>query len=150
MPLDHLDIVARLGLAALIGFAIGINRDLKNKPIGARTLAIVSLGAAVIAVAGVQVPGMASDPNAMSRVVQGIIQGVMGGISFIGAGVILRDPQSGSIDGLTTAAAVWATAAIGVACGLAAWSTVAIATVFVLLLLMSLYVLDRLGWRSDN
>src|SRR5262245_66244278 len=91
MELAFTEIAARLGAAALTGAVIGLNRDLENKPIGTRTLGLVALGAAVVTVAAVQVPGMAEHPDAMSRVVQGVLQGVMAGISFIGAGVILRD-----------------------------------------------------------
>src|SRR5262245_39321926 len=118
MDLEFTEIAARLGAAALSGAVIGLNRDLENKPIGSRTLGLVPLGAAVVTVAVVQVPGMAEHPDAMSRVVQGVIQGVMAGISFIGAGVILRDAQARTIEGLTTAATVWVTAALGIACGL--------------------------------
>ncbi len=133
--MDIVDIVLRLGAAALAGAAIGVNRDLANKPIGMRTLALVALGAAAIALAGIQVEGMATNPDALSRVVQGIIQGVMAGISFIGAGVILRDAKARMVEGLTTAATVWVTAALGVACGLAAWRVVGVAVVLALLLL---------------
>lgn len=136
MELSWLDESLRLGAAAVAGALIGLNRDLARKPIGMRTLGLVSLGAAVTAVAGIQVPGMAENPDAMSRVVQGVIQGVMAGISFIGAGVILRNHETKNIEGLTTAATVWLTAAIGIACGLASWHTVAIALVIALVLLM--------------
>jgi putative Mg2+ transporter-C (MgtC) family protein len=133
---EFIEIVLRLGAAVLAGAAIGVNRDLANKPIGMRTLALVALGAAVIALAGIRVEGMASNPDALSRVVQGIIQGVMAGISFIGAGVILRDAKARTVEGLTTAATVWVTAALGVACGLAAWRVTAVAVVLALLLLV--------------
>jgi putative Mg2+ transporter-C (MgtC) family protein len=133
---EFTDIVLRLGAAVLAGAAIGVNRDLANKPIGMRTLALVALGAAVIALAGIRVEGMAENPDALSRVVQGIIQGVMAGISFIGAGVILRDAKARTVEGLTTAATVWVTAALGVACGLAAWRVTAVAVVLALLLLV--------------
>ena len=133
--MDIVDVVLRLGAAVLAGAAIGVNRDLANKPIGMRTLALVALGAATIALAGIQVEGMAANPDALSRVVQGIIQGVMAGISFIGAGVILRDAKTRMVEGLTTAATVWVTAALGVACGLAAWRVVGVAVVLALLLL---------------
>jgi putative Mg2+ transporter-C (MgtC) family protein len=83
---------------------------------------------------------MAENPDAMSRVVQGIIQGVMAGISFIGAGVILRDAQAKTVEGLTTAATVWVTAALGIACGLAAWTIVGVAVVIALVLLIGI------GW----
>lgn len=135
MDLELLETGLRLASAALVGSIIGINRDLANKPIGMRTLGMVALGAASVAVATVQVTGMAEHPDAMSRVVQGIIQGVMAGISFIGAGVILRDPQRQKVDGLTTAATVWVTAALGIACGLGSWDVVAIGTALALVLL---------------
>src|SRR5262245_9534918 len=136
MNLELTDIALRLGAAAAAGALIGINRDLAQKPIGVRTLALVALGAATITVATIQVQGMAENAEALSRVVQGIIQGVMAGISFIGAGVILRDPQERSVHGLTTAASVWVTAALGVACGLGAWITVVLAVLVALILLV--------------
>jgi putative Mg2+ transporter-C (MgtC) family protein len=121
MTLDWTDILLRLGAAAAAGMILGINRDLANKPIGARTLGLVALGAAIAAVGTIQFPGIAENPDAASRVLQGIIQGVMAGISFIGAGVILRDVSTKTVEGLTTAATVWVAAALGIACGLAAW-----------------------------
>jgi putative Mg2+ transporter-C (MgtC) family protein len=136
MDLSFLDVALRLGTAALAGVAIGINRDLTNKPIGMRTLGLVALGAAVASVATIQVDGMFEHPDAMSRVVQGIIQGVMAGISFIGAGVILRDTQTRTVEGLTTAATVWVTAALGIACGLARWNVVVVGLVIALVLLV--------------
>jgi putative Mg2+ transporter-C (MgtC) family protein len=142
MVLEFGDIALRLGVAALAGVTLGINRDLQNKPIGARTLGLVALGAATVALAGIQFPGMAENADAVSRVIQGIIQGVMGGISFIGAGVILRNPGEKTVENLTTAAAVWVTAALGVACGLAAWWSVVIALGFALLLLIVVYWLE--------
>lgn len=88
MPIDWADVLLRLGAATLSGVVIGLNRDLNDKPMGMRTLALVSLGAATVTVASVQFSVMAEHPDALSRVVQGVIQGVMAGISFIGAGVI--------------------------------------------------------------
>jgi putative Mg2+ transporter-C (MgtC) family protein len=137
MDLSYLDVGVRLGAATLAGAMIGVNRDLADRPIGTRTLGLVALGSASVAVATIQVAGMAENPDAMSRVVQGIIQGVMAGISFIGAGVILRDAQARTVEGLTTAATVWVTAALGIACGLGRWDVVVIATVLALLLLVA-------------
>jgi putative Mg2+ transporter-C (MgtC) family protein len=146
MNLEFTDVVARLSAAALAGALIGLNRDMAQKPIGTRTLGLVALGAATVTVAAVQVQGMAENADALSRVVQGIIQGIMAGISFIGAGVILRDTQARTVEGLTTAASVWVTAALGIACGLGAWTTVAVALVVALALLI---VLPRLDWLSE-
>jgi putative Mg2+ transporter-C (MgtC) family protein len=125
MTLDLAEIAMRLSAAAGAGMLLGINRDLQNKPIGTRTLGLVSVGTAVVAVSAIQFPGMAENPDAASRVIQGIIQGVMAGISFIGAGVVLRDPKAQVVHGLTTAATVWVAAALGIACGLASWRTAA-------------------------
>jgi putative Mg2+ transporter-C (MgtC) family protein len=143
MTLDWTDIVLRLGAAAGSGMILGINRDLQNKPIGSRTLGLVALGSAVVAVATIQFPGMADNPDAASRVVQGVIQGIMAGISFIGAGVILRDSRQQSVQGLTTAATVWVTAAVGIACGFAMWRTVAAAVAIALTLLVIVAWIER-------
>lgn len=143
MVLDLDDIALRLGAAALSGIILGVNRDFADKPIGMRTLGLVALGAGTIAVAGIQVPGMDANADAMSRVVQGIIQGVMAGISFIGAGVILRDAETRTVEGLTTAATVWVAAALGVACGLGAWNAVAIGIALSLLLLIGVYWVEK-------
>lgn len=144
MILDSSDVALRLIGAATVGGLVGLNRDLAEKPIGARTLALVSLGAAIISTAAIQVQGIAENPDALSRVVQGIIQGVMAGISFIGAGVILRNTQAGTVEGLTTAATVWVSAALGVACGLGAWRTIAIAVPVTMVTLFSALWIERL------
>jgi putative Mg2+ transporter-C (MgtC) family protein len=140
MTLEWSDILLRLGAATAAGVAIGINRDIRDKPIGARTLGLVGLGTSTVVVSTIQFPGIAENPDAASRVVQGIIQGLMAGISFIGAGVILRDPRAGQVEGLTTAATVWVTAALGIACGLAEWSVAGIA------IAISVFVLVILAW----
>jgi putative Mg2+ transporter-C (MgtC) family protein len=99
-----------------------------------RTLAIVALGAAVVTIAALEYTDL-DQPDAQSRVLQGIVQGVLTGVGFIGAGVILRDPRARQVQGLTTAATVWVTAALGVACALGAWLPAivgSILTIFVL------------------
>ena len=143
MNIEWQDALMRLGAATAAGIAIGINRDLTHKPIGMRTLALVSLGAAAVTVAAIQFSVLERHPDALSRVVQGVIQGIMAGISFIGAGVILRDPKAGDVSGLTTAATVWVTAALGIACGLGAWAIVAATLALALLVLAGLHGADK-------
>ena len=144
------DAALRLAAATLAGIVIGLNRDIHNKPIGMRTLALVSLGAAAVTVSAVQYDVMAAHPDALSRVVQGVIQGIMAGISFIGAGVILRDQQKGTVEGLTTAATVWISAALGIACGLAAWTVAAVAVALALVSLVGLFWVDKwMGLKDD-
>jgi putative Mg2+ transporter-C (MgtC) family protein len=116
--IDWMDIVLRLGAAMLIGAMLGLNRELHHKPTGVRTLGLVSLGSALAVLA------VADDPQAdVSRVIQGVITG----IGFLGAGVILHRPTGGKVHGLTTAATIWVTACLGILCGLAAWRTTAVA-----------------------
>jgi putative Mg2+ transporter-C (MgtC) family protein len=93
---------------------------------------------------------MAENADALSRVVQGIIQGVMAGISFIGAGVILRNVEARSVEGLTTAATVWVSAALGVAAGLGAWRTIAVAVPVTLAMLFATAWIDRLTKRAHR
>jgi putative Mg2+ transporter-C (MgtC) family protein len=140
---DLLDIGLRLGAAALAGMLIGVNRDIADKPIGMRTLGLVALGAAIASVATIEFKDLADHPDALSRVVQGVLQGIMAGISFIGAGVILRDREAKQVEGLTTAATVWVTAALGIACGLAAWSIVAVGLGLALFLLIGVARLEK-------
>ncbi|HYJ58315.1 MAG TPA: MgtC/SapB family protein [Methyloceanibacter sp.] len=147
---DIVDIALRLCAAVVVGVVIGINRDLANKPIGMRTLGLVSLGAAVVSLSTIHFEGLANHPDALSRVVQGIIQGIMAGIGFIGAGVILRDRETQTVKGLTTAATVWVTAALGIACGLAAWTIVGLSVALALFLLVGLGWLEGLSAGDER
>ena len=144
---EALDIMLRLAMAALVGMVLGLNRDLKGKPTGTRTLALVALGAALVSVSATHFPGMAASDDAMSRVLQGVIQGVMTGVGFIGAGVIFRQHEPEDVRNLTTAATVWVTAALGIACALAAWHVVWIGLALTLLVLLLGASLERLTAR---
>jgi putative Mg2+ transporter-C (MgtC) family protein len=104
-------IVSRLLVAMLLGAIVGIQREQTGKPAGLRTHMLVSLGAALFVLAPLE-SGMNSDD--LSRVIQGLATG----IGFIGGGAILKLSAEREIQGLTTAAGIWMTAAIGVAVGL--------------------------------
>ena len=124
--MDHelMTIALRLALSALIGGLIGLNRDLHHKPAGVRTHALVSLGTTLMVIVVLPPDGVTEiHYDALSRV----IQGVLTGIGFLGAGVILHDPGSGRVSGLTTAATIWLTALIGVACGVGLYGAVLVA-----------------------
>lgn len=118
---EDIDSGIRLLAAMAVGMAIGLNRDLHGKPLGMRTLGLVALGAALVALAGLRFPVIGGDTQATGRVVQGVIQGVLTGIGFLGAGVVLRNPQKLQVYGLTSAATVWAAATLGLTCALASW-----------------------------
>src|ERR1043166_193968 len=132
--------IMRLLAAAGAGILLGLPHNLTDKPIGMRTLALVSLGAAMVTIASLRYPALGGDPNATSRVLQGIVQGLMVGVGFIGAGVILRDMTTNRVHGLTTATTVWIAAALGIACGLAEWTVAATGLVVAL---VGLVVLKR-------
>lgn len=111
---DLLMVATRLGVAALIGAAIGAERHLRGQPAGLRTHALVALAAALAVLICVPLNEDASiHPDAQSRVLQGILTG----IGFLGAGVILHGAQRGAIYGLTSAAGIWITAVFGALCG---------------------------------
>jgi putative Mg2+ transporter-C (MgtC) family protein len=140
MPtLDYLEVFLRLGAAVLVGALIGFDREVRDKPAGLRTMALVALGSAVFVVAGAS----AVSADAASRVIQGVITGV----GFLGAGTIIRGRTEQSVRGLTTAASIWLAAAAGVACGLALWPVVVIAGCLGLLILV-LAPLDR--WLKEK
>lgn len=104
-------IALRLGLALLVGAVLGLNRWLHHKSAGIRTHALVSIGSAtaVLLISDF----VQDDAQSVSRVLQGLITG----LGFLGAGVIIREQRSQKILGLTTAASIWSCALIGAAFG---------------------------------
>lgn len=122
----QLTLLGRAALAALLGFAIGLEREYRGKSAGERTFALLAIGAAGFTGAG----ALLADPSGTSRV----IQGVVAGMGFLGAGVIFRRSETG-VKGLTTAAGAWAASAIGVLVGLGAYLASVLITLLVLLLL---------------
>ena len=121
-------ITLRLLLAAALGGILGYERELKARSAGMRTHMLVAVGAALFVVGPVQSGIPLSD---MSRILQGIVQG----IGFLGAGAIIVRSTHQQIQGLTTAANIWATAGIGVVVGLGLEATAVLATIIVLTIL---------------
>jgi putative Mg2+ transporter-C (MgtC) family protein len=108
---DLLLVMFRLFLAVLVGSLPGFQRELMGEAAGLRTHMLVSLGAAVFVLSAM---GTSATPSDTAR----IIQGVATGIGFIGGGAILKSSQEHSIHGLTTAASIWLTAALGTSVGM--------------------------------
>lgn len=139
MTAELYEIVARLGLAVTAGAALGLNRWLHQKPAGMRTHALVALGAAMATMLVSHAAG--ADAQSLSRVIQGLITGV----GFIGAGVIMRAVEEPKISGLTTAATIWASAILGITCGVADYTVGTVGLVFALLILtVGLWVEDTI------
>jgi putative Mg2+ transporter-C (MgtC) family protein len=123
---DEVWMLARLVIAVLLGGIIGYERERAAKPAGVRTHGMVSLGAALFAVISLYGFGERGDP---ARVAAQIVSG----IGFLGAGLILH--HRGSVQGLTTAASVWVTAAIGLAVGVGMAAMAVVTALLVYLLL---------------
>jgi putative Mg2+ transporter-C (MgtC) family protein len=121
-------VIIRVIAASFLGAMLGIQRERAGKPAGLRTHILVSLGCAVVVLS---CAGSGMDMAGLSRVIQGIVTG----IGFIGAGSILKLEDERDIRGLTTAAGLWMTAAIGVGCGLGMIGIAVIGTVMALIIL---------------
>ncbi|WP_201831872.1 MgtC/SapB family protein [Microvirga zambiensis] len=128
---NQVEMSLRLCAATMAGMAVGINRDIHNKPIGMRTLGLVSLGSAIVILSGSVYEGIHFGQDSVSRVIQGILTG----LGFLGAGAVLRARDKMEVHGLTTAATVWIAAGLGVAAGLGAWFITIAGTIVTLLLL---------------
>lgn len=135
---SDLDVAMRLGTAVLCGGIIGLERDWRNMPTGFRTLSIVCLGSCVAVLAAIK----AGDSDGFSRVAQGIVTG----IGFLGGGVIVQNGRIKDVKGLTTAAAVWLTAALGLLCGVGELLMALGVTVLAVLVLLLDSVLQ--SWRA--
>lgn len=150
VPLTSDEIVTRVGAALVCGALVGLERERKRRPAGFRTMILISLGccgfviighessaaigrsAAAELPAGVPLPGQAE----ISRV----LQGLMGGIGFVGAGAVLQSKKA--VRGITTAAAVWVVAALGSACGLGLFRLAIILSVATLFTLVVLEIVE--------
>ncbi len=121
-------LVVRLLLAALLGGLLGYEREQMGKAAGIRTHMLVAVGAALFVLVPQQGGMGIAD---MSRVIQGIVAG----IGFLGAGAIIKQQREENVQGLTTAAGVWMTAAIGIACGLGREATAVLSTLLALAVL---------------
>lgn len=121
-------ITVRLVVAAMLGGILGYERERKGRSAGVRTHMLVAVGAALFVIGPLQTGIEVGD---LSRVLQGVVQG----IGFLGAGAIMVRSAQHQIEGLTTAASIWATAGIGIIAGLGLEATAVLSTTIVLLIL---------------
>lgn len=130
------DILIKLFLAVIIGGALGAEREYRSKSAGFRTLTMICLGATIFTIFS-QIVGGAGNPD---RIASNIVTG----IGFVGAGVIFKSDTFGKVDGITTAAMIWVTAALGVAIGAGYFLVAVIAAVLALTVLFVFALLE--GW----
>ncbi len=127
----------KLLLSVLLGGLIGYERESEAKPAGIRTMILVCLGSCLFTVASVNINTVGEGTFDPGRIASGIVTG----IGFLGAGVILR--SSGHVLGLTTAASIWLVAAVGVATGLGLYAEALLTT------LIGFLVLRRRGIKNQ-
>jgi len=132
------DLVLRLLLAAVLGGLLGLERQIHGRWAGLRTHMTVAMGAATFTVLALTVSGA----NGMADVTR-VIQGIAAGIGFLGAGTILKLSDQLEIKGLITASAIWLTAAVGTAAGLAEYAVAITATLITLIILAVLRPLEK-------
>lgn len=130
----------RMAVALMLGAVIGWDRERRDAEAGLRTHMLVALGAALFVLVPDEM-GLGEDARS------GVIQGLVSGAGFLGAGAVLKRSSEGLIHGLTTAASIWSTAAVGMAAGLGREGTALLATAFILLVLAWL---RRLEVRKAN
>jgi len=137
----RLELMFQLALATLLGGLIGLERELGGKPAGLRTNVLICMGAVLYTVLSLRLGGAQADPG---RIAAQIVTGV----GFIGAGTILH--ARGAVVGLTSAATIWVVAAIGVALGAGLYREAVGTTVFVMLVLRGLLVVERFAARHTT
>lgn len=141
----YLEVFFRMLCAVLIGCVIGIDRNLHGKPTGIKTMGLVALGTSLVIMASINFNfiSVSTQADAISRTIQGVITG----IGFLGAGVIVHDSSFEKVHGLTTAASIWVTAVLGIVCGIGSWQIAVIALTFVLALFIVGRPIERMIHR---
>jgi putative Mg2+ transporter-C (MgtC) family protein len=139
--------IVRLAVAAVLAAILGWNREEAGKPAGLRTFVLVGVGSCLFTLLALEIIEMHDEGGGGGgldplRVVSGLI----GGIGFLGAGTIIQ--SRGRVEGITTAAGLWLTASIGLACGIGQYALAAIAGGFGVIVLVSILVLER--WISSK
>lgn len=149
--ISALDMLIRLAIAAGLGLCVGLERELLGKPAGLRSHTLVSVGAATFIIMGLTVLfGVADATNGVVQIdPTRVIQGVITGIGFLGAGSIIRN--AGDVTGITTGASVWVAGAIGLAAGMGHFALAGMVTVLALLIISGLGQLEPYlaRWRKE-
>lgn len=149
------EMLVRLGIAVLLGAIVGIERELAGKEAGVRTDIMVAAGAAMFTLAGLTIPYLvAVSPDDVSRIIAGnsgflqLIANIVVGIGFLGAGIIVKHRTH--VSGLTTAAAVWFVAAVGILAALGLFAFAAISTVVLTVVITVLRRIPLLDESNSN
>lgn len=137
-----LDMLIRLSSAAGLALLLGLERELRGKAAGLRSHMLVALGASAFIMMGLHILFATAEGDPSARIdPTRIVQGVIGGIGFLGAGSIIQ--SRGNIQGITTGASIWTSGAIGVACGIGNILLAAMVTALALIIMVVLGRFER-------
>ncbi|MDP3935087.1 MAG: MgtC/SapB family protein [Candidatus Giovannonibacteria bacterium] len=139
--------IGNLSLAAVLGMAIGFEREHRRKPAGLRTYTLVALGAALFTVISIAVYHIFPSISGVSGYDYHLVANIVVGIGFIGGGLIFM--RGGHMEGLTTAAGLWATAAVGMAAGFGLYAVAIYAAILVLFILWAMRSLENVIHKDD-
>lgn len=140
IPLQEMAI--RLSAAAGLALILGLEREIRGKPAGLRSHMLVSLGASAFILMGMLILFSTAEGDPSARIdPTRIVQGVVGGIGFLGAGSIIQ--SRGNIQGITTGASIWVAGAVGVACGIGNLPLAAMVTALALVIMVVLGYFER-------
>ncbi|TDO13825.1 MULTISPECIES: MgtC/SapB family protein [Halomonas] len=137
------DMFTRLGVAAGLALVLGLERELRGKPAGLRSHMLVALGAAAFLIVGLDILFSTAEGDPSARIdPTRIVQGVVGGIGFLGAGSIIHSGTS--VHGITTGASIWLAGAIGVSAGVHNFALAGMITLMALVIMSVLGAIERL------
>jgi putative Mg2+ transporter-C (MgtC) family protein len=146
-PLPPWELSVRIGAAVVLGGLVGLERERKHRPAGFRTMILISLGSCAFMIIAHEMITQVAPATAINGVPLGqaelsrVLQGLIGGIGFLGAGAVIQNKRA--VRGLTTAAAVWVTSAIGAACGMGLYVAACIVGGFTMFTLVVLEVVEN-------
>lgn len=136
------EVAVRLTAAALLAGLIGLDREVRQKPVGLKTLMLVALGSAGFCTSVMEMIARAQMNESFAHAPDRVIQGIVAGIGFLGAGAIIRDGPR--VRGVTTGATIWVAGGIGVACGFGIYLHAALVTAITLVVLLVISPIERL------
>jgi putative Mg2+ transporter-C (MgtC) family protein len=141
-PMEWRELLLRLGVAAFLGAIVGLDRQLRHKPTGLRTVTLVSVGAALFTLIALQMATVTARQGYDSAGDVGrLLQGLVSGIGILGAGVFLH--QGSTIRHATTGASVWLAGAVGIASGFGLYILATVATALAILVLVGFGTIER-------
>lgn len=141
-------ILLRLGCACILGFLIGIDREIRGRPAGLRTHMLVSLAAATFTLTAIEITGAFGTLEGVQIDPLRVVEAITAGVAFLAAGMIIQ--ARGKVIGLTTGAGMWLAGAIGLACGAGMLSLALAATLLVLLILRPMRRIERMLDLADE